>query len=172
MSNLNISELLSSAISPVTLITGVSFLTSIMTPRFGRCIDRIRTLLGLMGTTTPDTLEFKNYFLQLQILYQRTRILRNTMTAAGICIFFVVITIASTFANLFISIPSKNFPVTCFILSLISLLFLTFGFTYDFIISLKAVRLEIESSLHPLNQKLGAQSYALKGTGLSSLTNP
>lgn len=141
--NQTISEILSAAIAPVTLITGVAFLTSIMAPRFGRCIDRIRNILSQLQELPDRSPEKNNHLMQLQILYSRTRILRNTMISAGICILFVVLTIATTFSHLVFHVPGRNMVLTEFVFALVSLVVLTVGFIYDFLSSLTAVKLEI-----------------------------
>jgi len=146
-----ITEILSSAIAPVTLITGVAFLTSIMAPRFGRCIDRIRNILAQVKHLAPATREYENHLEQLAILYSRTRILRNTMAIAGVCILFVVLTITATFSNLLVGFPGPGVVVVTFLLALAWLIVLTVGFIYDFLSSLKAVKLEIDHGIsrHP-----------------------
>ena len=144
---LAINEVLASAIAPVTLITGVAFLTSIMAPRFGRCIDRIRGILGKINGLELQGEEYENYVSQLKILYRRTRRLRNTMGCAGVCILFVVLTIGSTFSNLLFHVPGTNATVITFLLALVWLVILSMGFIVDFLSSLKAVKLEIECEL-------------------------
>lgn len=137
-------DILASSIAPVTLITGTAFLTSIMSPRYGRCIDRIRNIIAEISTLSKDSKEYNNLTKQLDILYKRTKILRNTMTAAGICILFVVLTIICTFSYLFFGLPGPGATLVVFILALISLVILTIGFIYDFMSSLRAVKLEIQ----------------------------
>ncbi len=139
-----ITEILASAITPVTLLTGVGFLTSIMSLRFARCLDRIRNILTKLKGLPSKGREYENHLRQLEILYHRTRILRNTMTAAGICILFVVLTIASTFSHLIFGVPGASASIVTFLLGLICLVVLTIGFIYDFLSSLNAVKLEIQ----------------------------
>lgn len=150
---LPVTEILSSAIVPVTLITGVAFLTSIMAPRFGRCIDRIRSILAKIKSLPSQSAEHQNHIKQLEILYKRTVILRNTMTAAGFCILFVVLTIAATFSHLIFGFPGTLLSVISFLLSLICLVLITAGFIFDFLNSLNAVKLEIECDLAEPNIK-------------------
>lgn len=147
MSERSIIEILTSAIAPVTLITGVAFLTSIMAPRFGRCIDRIRTILIKLESSVVTGAQRENHLNQLEILYRRTTILRNTMISAGICILFVVLTIAATFSHLLVGFPGPRIIVTIFFFALASLVILTIGFIYDFLQSLNAVKIEIEFAL-------------------------
>lgn len=147
VSERGIIEILTSAIAPVTLVTGVAFLTSIMAPRFGRCIDRIRMILTKMESTSLGGSERENHLNQLGILYRRTKTLRNTMISAGVCILFVVLTIGSTFLHLLIGFPGSKVIVSIFFVALASLVILTIGFTFDFLMSLNAVELEIEFTL-------------------------
>lgn len=137
-------EILTSAIAPVTLITGVSLLTSIMGSRFGRCIDRMRMLLKKFENASLSESQKENHLLQIEILYRRTKMLRNSLISAGICILFVVLTVGATFSHLLFGIPGPHLIVTIFFISLIALVVLTIGFIFDFFRSLNAVKLEIE----------------------------
>lgn len=145
--DLTLSDILASVMSPVTLITGVAFLTSIMAPRFDRCIDRIRNILIRIKDLPIKNREHTLLILQLKILYRRTWILRNSMVAAGVCVLLVVITIAATFSNLLFGVPNTGAPMITFCLALISLMLLVVGFIFDFMNSLQAVKLEISSDL-------------------------
>ena len=147
LQSIRITDVLSSAITPTTLITGVAFLTSIMAPRFGRCIDRIRGILAQLSTLSAGDPEYENHSQQLRILFHRTKILRNTMTAGGVCILFVVLTIIATFSNLIFHAPGPITVLCLFLASLLWLVLLTIGFTYDFLKSLNAVNLEIRHSM-------------------------
>ncbi len=142
-----VSEILAASLAPVTLITGVAFLTSIMAPRFGRCIDRVRVLRNEIGPLLEAGSTCRSQLEQLEILYRRMRRLQLTMTAAGICILFVVLTITSTFGNLFLGFPGPGLTLISFVLALCALVALTVGFTHDFLTSLSAVELEIEEAL-------------------------
>lgn len=69
------------------------------------------------------------------------------MTAAGICILFVVFTIITTFSHLFFGEPGTGVTIITFIAALVWLAVLTLGFIYDFFSSLRAVKLEMEFGL-------------------------
>lgn len=148
--DISVSMVLSSSIAPVALITAVAFLTNIMAPRFGRCVDRIRSILQTMKTLSPESPEYKNKVEQLHVLYERTRVLKNTMTIAGVCILFVILTITSTFSNLLYGFPSPELTIVAFLSSLGWLVLLMIGIIYDFLCSLRAVRLEIDFGLKTL----------------------
>jgi amino acid transporter len=168
-------EILASSIAPVTLITGTAFLTSILTPRFGRCIDRIRVIMSQLNKIHMEAVEYQNLLTQLNILYKRTRVLRNTMTAAGICILFVVFTIISTFSHLFFGSPGTGVTMVTFILALLCLVVLTLGLIYDFAISLSAVELEIKSGLHKkiaLDAKSQSMTIQTDRLDLRNFINP
>jgi len=145
----SITEILSASLAPVTLITGVAFLTSIMAPRFGRCIDRIRVLLKQIEEGAPGAPSVVNARKQLQILEVRTRMLRNTMAAAGVCVLLVIVTIGLTFSNLILGRPGTTTIVITFLSAFVALIALSLGFIYDFLKSLEAVRLEIEWVVPP-----------------------
>ncbi|MEN9724275.1 MAG: hypothetical protein RJB38_2261 [Pseudomonadota bacterium] len=164
----SVSEILAASIAPVTLITGVAFLTSIMAPRFGRCIDRIRSLLTEIQPGLQTGKDCRNPMGQLEILYRRTRRLQLTMSAAGVCILFVVLTITSTFANLFFGFPGPGVAALVFVLALTALVVITLGFIRDFLSSLSAVELEIEAALHQA-PKPAVERILEKGSALSLL---
>lgn len=157
-------EILASSIAPVTLITGTAFLTSIMSPRYGRCIDRIRSIITQINSLNSKESEYENLIKQLNILYKRTLFLRNTMTAAGVCILFVVLTIISTFSYLFFGFPGPGATIVTFIFALIGLVIMTIGFIYDFISSLRAVELEIQYGLNQDSAKTKTQQYSFVHT--------
>lgn len=145
MNAINFSQILSSTITPVTLLTGVAFITSIMTPRFGRCIDRIRVLLSQMREIDIESGEYQAQTKQLEILYKRIKLLRNSMVSAGFCILFIVLTVGFNFLNLIVGLSDSFASIVFFLLALVCLFFLALGFTFDFIISLNAIKLEIEA---------------------------
>jgi hypothetical protein len=139
-----------------------------MSPRYGRCIDRIRNIILEINKISSQEKEYENLLKQLEILYKRTKILRNTMTAAGICILFVVLTIISTFSYLFFGLPGTGAIIVMFILALFSLVILTIGFIYDFMSSLRAVELEIK---YGLDKDLISNKVSKDTTLIRKITN-
>jgi hypothetical protein len=140
-----VASMLSSAIAPVTLIGGISFLISIMAARYGRCIDRIRALVHEIRTGTRPESETAHIQSQIVLLYSRIRALRTTMALAAVSIFFVLLTVCGSFSSLLFQFPAAGFIASSFILSLILLVSSTFGLLRDILISLQAVKIEIRS---------------------------
>jgi hypothetical protein len=161
MNTVNFSQILSSTITPVTLLTGVAFITSIMAPRFGRCIDRIRSILSQIRDLDSESPARRPYQKQLEILYRRTKLLRNAMVAAGLCILFITLTVGVNFINLVSGMNDSLASVVFFLLALVCLFLVAIGFTFDFVISLEAVKFEIEG-----NYRLSKTQALLSPRGL------
>ena len=137
--------MLASAIAPVTLISGIAFLISIMANRYGRCIDRIRVILReSKAISSSDPKESQHLKKQIKILYARTRALRTTMTLAASSVFCVVLTICGSFASLLLGFPSASLVAMIFLIALLLLVLAIFGFIRDILISLQAVKVEIK----------------------------
>lgn len=142
-----LTSMLSSAIAPVTLISGMAFLISIMATRYARCIDRIRVILKeIKQIGGGDSLESKHLRRQIRILYARTRALRTTMTLAGFSVFFVVLTVCGSFSSMMFEFPNALTVAAIFLVSLLLLVAAVTGFIRDILISLRAVKIEIEAS--------------------------
>jgi hypothetical protein len=142
-----LTNMLATAIAPVTLISGITFLTSVMANRYGRCIDRIRALLrDVQGVPNPSRRR-EDMITQINILYARTRRLRNTMTLAGISIFCIVLTVCGSFSNMLLHFPTAPVIAGIFLLALMLLVAAVTGFIRDILVSLHAVKVEINSGL-------------------------
>jgi hypothetical protein len=142
-----LTSMLSSAIAPVTLISGMAFLISIMAARYARCIDRIRVILKeVKHIAGGDADETKHLRRQIRILYARTRALRTTMTLAGFSVFFVVLTVCGSFSSMMFEFPNALTVASIFLVSLLLLVAAVTGFIRDILISLRAVKIEIEAS--------------------------
>lgn len=142
-----LTSMLATAIAPVTLVSGITFLTSVMANRYGRCIDRIRSLLQEVKQVPNPSSDRDDLVTQINILYARTRALRTTMSIAGTSIFCVVLTVAGSFSNLLLHFPSASVIATFFLIALIFLVIAVMGFVHDLIVSLRAVKVEIKSAL-------------------------
>lgn len=140
--------MLATAIAPVTLISGVTFLTSVMANRYGRCIDRIRALLKEVPNLADPSKRRDDVVTQINILYARTRTLRTTMTLGGISIFCVVLTVCGSFSNMLLHFPSASVIAGIFLTSLMCLVAAVSGFIRDILVSLQAVKIEIKSGLN------------------------
>ena len=145
-----LTSMLSSAIAPVTLISGMAFLISIMATRYARCIDRIRVILKevrqLEGADSAECAQTKHLRRQIRILYARTRALRTTMTLAAFSVFCVVLTICGSFSSMMFEFPNALTVASIFLIALLLLVAAVTGFIRDILISLRAVKIEIEAN--------------------------
>jgi hypothetical protein len=150
-----LTSMLSSAIAPVTLISGMAFLISIMATRYARCIDRIRVILKEIKSINgePGCKETQHLRRQVRILYARTRWLRTTMTFAASSVFCVVMTIFGSFASMMFEFPSALVVASVFVIALLLLVAAVAGFIRDILISLRAVKIEIEATEGMIHEK-------------------
>ncbi len=142
-----LTSMLSSAIAPVTLISGMAFLISIMATRYARCIDRIRVILKeLKAMGGAHCNEGQHLRRQIRILYARTKALRTTMTFAASSVFCVVLTIFGSFSSMMFEFPSALTVASIFLIALLLLVAAVSGFIRDILISLRAVKVEIQAN--------------------------
>lgn len=139
-------RVMSASIAPVFLISGVGVLLSSMAIRYARVIDRVRYLLDLIQNN-PELESSKQFQMEIRELYKRARQLRTTIILAAMSIFCVVLTIILIFAMLMFKFVV---PLTAEILFIASLLFLLLSvaiFIEDFAISLRIIKMEINSRI-------------------------
>ncbi len=143
-----LTSMLSSAIAPVTLISGMAFLISIMANRYARCIDRIRVILKEVQSINGgvECKETQHLQRQIRILYARTKALRTTMTFAASSVFCVVLTIFGSFSSMMFEFPNALTVASIFLIALLLLVAAVSGFIRDILISLRAVKVEIQAS--------------------------
>jgi hypothetical protein len=134
-------KLLQASIAPVTVISGVGLLLLSMTNRYGRIIDRTRTLVKEVPHL-KDPEELMGVEEQIKIFLGRANILRTVIVLASGSIFFVSLTIFSLFITGFFSINIEKVAIASFIFSLALLMGSLGFFIQDIKISLKALRLE------------------------------
>ena len=138
-------KVMTAAIAPVTVISGLCFFLSIIATRYARCVDRVRELLNQLPQVGSSGRERTR--LQIEILYERARALRTTMICASASVFFVSATIMAIFAGLLFRLHVEDVAAWLFILALLSLLVSIVLFIRDILISLKALKLEVLGQL-------------------------
>lgn len=138
---------MSVVLAPVFLISGVAVVLSAMITRYGRVIDRVRTVLrevtanmSRAGATDPTIQELRQ-------LYRRAKLLRSAIICASASIFCVSITIFLLFAMLIMDLRITWAPEILFIISLSFLILAMALFIEDFAISLRILKLEVNSRL-------------------------
>lgn len=131
------------SVAPITVISGLAFLLTIVATRYGRCIDRVRQLLAELHTTTQPRLNVVRE--QIDIIYQRARLLRTTMLFVTLSIFSVVVTVSLIFSSYILGWESDRGATFFFLLALASIVAALLLFFRDITISLRALKLEIQS---------------------------
>jgi hypothetical protein len=154
---LNVINALQASIAPVTLISGVGFLSLVMSNRFGRVIDRLRALLRQIHLSQDDQIK-KMLKQEVSALYKRANHLRIAAVLGGASIFCTALTIFLIFANLMFDLPLDLAVEIAFVLSLVCLLFFALIFIYDFGITLRAVNFEMIQHLEqPLDARVAIE---------------
>lgn len=130
------------AIGPVILISGVGLLLLTMTNRLGRAIDRARQLARELPHTAPAQRE--PVLAQVHIIYRRARVLRFTITLAGLSVLLAAVLIVTLFLTALLKWNNGLFVSAVFIASMAALVASLVAFIYDIHLSLLALRLEIK----------------------------
>jgi ABC-type uncharacterized transport system permease subunit len=140
-------KVMSSSIAPVFLISGIGVLLSAMTVRYGRVIDRVRVLLNEVRDN-PSQPVADDVMKEMRYLYKRAHQLRATIILAATSIFCIVLAIVLIFAMLMFKFAIPLAAEILFIASLAFLLLSVGFFIEDFAISLRVLKLEINSKFH------------------------
>ena len=138
-------QILQTAISPVTLISGVGLLVLSMTNRFARTTDRARELARAARHESPDLAA--NQHIQIQILYRRSRILLYAISLALTSVFFISVVIVSLFVGSVLNLDQHIWIGILFTLSLLSLAASLVLFIHDMTLALQALKLELKDHL-------------------------
>lgn len=138
-------QILQTAISPVTLISGVGLLVLSMTNRFARTTDRARELARAARKEPAELAE--NLHVQIQILYRRSRILLYAISLALTSVFFISVVIVSLFVGSVLNLDQHIWIGILFTLSLLSLAASLVLFIHDMTLALQALKLELKDHL-------------------------
>ena len=132
------------AVGPVILISGVGLLLLTMTNRLGRCIDRARQLQNELGAQVGS--ERAATQAQVDIIYRRAKIIRLaiwfSVTSAFLAAFLVMTLFLAAWLGWEQSWPAGIIFSAC----LASLCASLIAFMGDINLSLRALKLELESS--------------------------
>ena len=137
------------AIGPVILISGVGLLLLTMTNRLGRAIDRARQLARELPHATA--VQREPVLAQVHIIYRRARVLRLTITLAGLSVLLAAVLIVTLFLTALLKWNNGLFVSSVFIASMAALVASLVAFIYDIHLSLLALRLEIKQVEPDLN---------------------
>jgi hypothetical protein len=132
---------LQTAVSPVVLISGVGLLLLTMTNRFGRLVDRARSLSTRLKDGKHGDPEAIHA--QLRILSQRGRLLRRSIALAGFCVLFAALLIITLFITKLVGHEVEWLVAAFFVLSLLCLILALVDFIRDVYRALEATALEV-----------------------------
>src|SRR5690348_10007861 len=108
-------SIMSQAIAPVFLISAVAVVLTCMATRYGRVIDRIRTLLREGDKLYGKFRSSDHVRKEIQSLYRRAKILRTSVILTVLSIFFVVFAIFMLFIELLFHFDLRWGPETSFL---------------------------------------------------------
>lgn len=139
-------EIMQATTAPAMIISGLAFLLSIMASRYARAIDRTRQLIDQMEAAGTNLSNKKRAALlyQLSFTYKRCKRLRSMMAMASLCVFCAVLSIGTIFLGLLFGLHLEVEAATCFLLSLLTLIFSMVLFVKDIVISLHGIKIEIQ----------------------------
>ena len=129
------------AIGPVILISGVGLLLLTMTNRFGRTIDRARSLARELQS--PAGLDREHVLAQVGIIYRRAKLLRLTIALAAMSVLLAALLIVLLFLSALMKWDYGVFISLTFIVCMGSLVGSLITFIFDIHLSLMALRLEL-----------------------------
>ena len=135
----NLTGVLQASISPVALISGVGLLILAVSNRLGRVMDRLRELLDRRRSGASDS-HISN---QIAVLHRRAKILRNSLTAAAICVLLASALVLLLFTMAMFGARLELLVMGLFASSLLSLIISLVSFIFDMNLSLRAVEEEL-----------------------------
>jgi hypothetical protein len=133
------------ALAPVFLISALGVLLTAMSQRYGRVIDRARTLLRDGNKLYGQFANMDHVDKELRSLLRRARILRSTIILASASIFLVVIAVMLVFIELMVNRKLFMLSELSFVSSLVVMLVAIVLFIEDFAISLQALKHDIKT---------------------------
>ena len=146
-------QILTGSIAPVIVISGVGLLLLSITNRYGRAIDRARSLMRELQNRDPASADVRHLEEQLRLTHRRARLLRASMIYGSVCILFVSVTILSLFAELVSNLRFDLLGLPFFALGLVSLV-MSIGYSIrDITVSLSALELELSSAKNIAGQR-------------------
>ena len=143
MSLEQIIPILQLAIGPVIVISGVGLVLLSMTNRFGRVIDRLRSLAETIRSGVSMQ-EMKSLKQQIEILMRRTKILRVAIAFASVSLVLAAFLVISLFLAELLDLQAAKILVMLFVLCMSCLIVSLLFFIADINVSLSALKVEVE----------------------------
>lgn len=137
-----LTQILQVSISPVVVISSVGLILLSMTNRYGRAIDRVRSL---HSRTEPsfDALS-QSTKKQIVCLYDRCRLLQTAIALGVLSILLVSLTIVFLYCTQLFNWESSHLAILSFTAGMISLVVSLGFFIQDIRLSLKALKIELK----------------------------
>jgi hypothetical protein len=133
---------LQTSLAPTVFISGVGLLVLSMTNRLGRPLDRIRALTTELKSAENEQ---KHVLLEeVDILYQRAKLLQTAVTFSVLSIFFVATIILSLFVTATFGASLEVVIEVLFSASLVSLVISLALFVWDIQLGLNSIKIEID----------------------------
>ena len=133
-------EVLSSALTPITLISGVGMLILCMTNRYSHCMDRIR---GLVKIRTQG-LKALRVEREIRLIYRRARWLRFSMLAITLSSGCSGLLVATNVFGTYFGFDAAPFAAIWLVLALLLIIAATVAFAFEIRLSLHALGLAVE----------------------------
>ncbi len=137
-------QAMASALAPVFLISGVGVLLSAMIARYGRVVDRTRTLLRDGERLYHRDKSSDHLNKELRALYRRARQLRAAILLTTGSIASVIVTVFVIFASLLFHLLIPFAAESFFLLGLLLLIGAMLLFMNDFAISLRSIKHDMQ----------------------------
>ncbi len=134
------------SIGPVIVISGVGLLMLSMTNRYGRVIDRARTVADAVRKGNEDATRQADLRDQLGVLLRRARLLRWSILLAAVSLLFAALLIITLFVAGFAKEIGGGIVVALFVVCMATLIASIVTFIQDLNISLAALDLEVRST--------------------------
>ena len=132
----------SNALTPITLISGVGLVMLCMTNRYNHTVDRIRQLLKLYADSTnteePDLLE------EIHLIYYRSSLLRRAILCIAISAIFSGLMIATNITAYYLQLELSVLALTWLGGALAMIILATGTFALEATVSLHALHLAVE----------------------------
>jgi hypothetical protein len=130
------------AIGPVILISGVGLLLLTLTNRFGRMLDRSRSIIREISEGGQSPAAVANLNDQVEILHRRARILRLSITLAAVTVLGAGVLILGLFIAAWWKVNLAGSLVVIFCITVLALIGSTLAFIGDMNLSLRAAQLD------------------------------
>lgn len=135
-----LTQILQVSISPVVVISSVGLILLSMTNRYGRAIDRIRSL----HSQTEPVAILANTKKQIACLYDRCRLLQTAIALAILSILLVSLTIVFLYCTQLFNLELTYLAILSFTVGIVSLVVSLVFFIQDIKLSLKALKIELK----------------------------